>query len=141
MTSGTWLNNNHLASIHGQKCIRGSHGMRHHTPDAGGVWPTCVLVTDVWTSVPAVDPTVAVTWLVSLSAAIWEPGEHCNHPWMREPLWKPGFPAEKFQHNVGAKHTSLDALERVRGMVSLSPHPLSPEVGQRAQCQARVSQP
>ena len=61
---------------------------------------------------------------------------------MREPLRKPGFPAEKFQHNAGAKNTSLDALQRVRGMASLSPHRLCPEVGRRTQCQqARASQP
>lgn len=59
-----------------------------------------------------------------------------NHSQMREPLWKSGSPAEKFQHSVGAKNILDWTHWRQRNSFTL-PVSLLPKGG-TAQCQKRL---
>ena len=68
--------------------------------------PTCVDSNRHKDHLPGVDPACPMKWLQLLLATSIQPLENTvldNHPQMRKPLWKSGFPAEKFQHTTGAK--------------------------------------
>lgn len=124
---GPHLNNDILASIHIQKCPCGSCEIQKQMPtDTGWVLP------------PHVSGTRHITFSVGCGrwSGLWMGSSHSwlqsgklnvldDHPWPREPLWKPRFP-EKFQHTTGPTTSSLDALNRVRRIAWLYPHHTAP---------------
>ena len=114
------LNNNNLASIHGQRCLCGSYRIQHYTSRGPeGVLPTHMSgnrhtdLTTAWDS--------AVACKLAPSPLPHGPGGPLdNHPWMRELLWKSRFPTDEFQHIRGKKKKEKQAcrtliLDRGRG--------------------------
>ena len=71
-----------------------------------------------------------VNWPQPLSAVIQESLENTvldSQPWTWEPWQKSRFAAEKIQHSIRAENTSLNALDRVRGLADFTCKPISPQ--------------
>lgn len=125
MTLATWLNkrslnNNNLASMHGQKCLCDCCGIPHHTSgDLGGALPSYVSGNrHTETSILDVDSAVTLCGFSPSSHSLEAPGrQHLSHSQIRESLQKSRFLVEKFQHSVEAKKYELNILERVRETV------------------------